>query len=393
MPTSTVTTTTTTTVTPSSSQSATSAPVPVKSAINPTLRQLQTPHIPVNLVQARIQQNEEKKRQDEELAKIPITANLRSVKKIHAVMIDDLTPPSPSDPNSLGVDTTPSTSRPRSRTTSSAQDYMPGGKRRGDRDHIEAVAIPRSLAEKVEGILSRKMAGKGCLLDEMEKLREEEEIKAAKAATLPPIVRGQPRKRALTSSHIKNLVSSWDTKVEAANQTTLEAERSRKFLEERSHARAELPKFLGMNPLIQPPAMPAPPPSAGSESASSGGKVSTARKNAAGVSTRTRHASLSAPSSRASSPVEKTLAPPKKEEEIATVADENKDSSRNEDACTTTNTSSDAKTEETKDNKAESSCPPSTPLAAIPEVERSGDVLVHKAIVSRPRRKNVRGAM
>ncbi|KAF9160073.1 hypothetical protein DFQ26_005908, partial [Actinomortierella ambigua] len=173
----------TTIVTPSSPMSPNSAvPLQVKSSVNPTLRQLQTPHIPTNLVQARIQQNEEKKRHDEELAKIPITANLRSVKKIHAVMIDDLTPPSSMD--SLSVDgggglgsgssatSSTSTSRPRSRTTSSAQDYMPGGKRRGDRAHIEAVAIPKSLAEKVEGILSRKMAGKGCLLDEMEKLRE-----------------------------------------------------------------------------------------------------------------------------------------------------------------------------------------------------------------------------
>ncbi|KAG0044267.1 hypothetical protein BGZ90_008827, partial [Linnemannia elongata] len=54
------------------------------SVINPTLRQLQTPNIPTNLVQARILQQEEEKRKAEELAKIPITANLRQVKKIQA---------------------------------------------------------------------------------------------------------------------------------------------------------------------------------------------------------------------------------------------------------------------------------------------------------------------
>ncbi|KAF9303540.1 hypothetical protein BGZ91_009092, partial [Linnemannia elongata] len=59
------------------------------SVINPTLRQLQTPNIPTNLVQARILQQEEEKRKAEELAKIPITANLRQVKKIQAVLVSD----------------------------------------------------------------------------------------------------------------------------------------------------------------------------------------------------------------------------------------------------------------------------------------------------------------
>ncbi|KAG0006691.1 hypothetical protein BGZ65_005103 [Modicella reniformis] len=233
------------------------------SVANPTLRQLQTPKIPANLVQARIIQQEEQKRRDEELAKVPITANLRTVKKIQAVLVEDvendgqgasrladtLSSPSPSPSDSLLNTSNPKPTRPRSKTATSGSVT---GKQRGDRNHVEPVLIPKKLAEQFEHILGRKLAGKG---------NEEEARKAAE-----PIVRGQPRKRAVTSSHIRNLVSSWDHKVEEAKEITSEAEQIRLFLEERSAAHAELPKFskvpLRGSELLQPlPSLPPPPPS------------------------------------------------------------------------------------------------------------------------------------
>ncbi|KAG0287574.1 hypothetical protein BGZ96_008500 [Linnemannia gamsii] len=260
---------------------------------NPTLRQLQTPNIPTNLVQARILQQEEQKRKDEELAKIPITANLRQVKKIQAVLVSDDEDDNPkaggrsssassSASSSLSAGTS---TRPRSKTaTATSQTSVPvsvlvGGKRRGDRNHVEPVAIPKRLADQVEHILGRKLAGKGSVLDEREQEREEEE--ARKASTpLPPIVLGKPRKRAVTSAHIRNLVSSWDTKVEVAKELTSEAERIRLFLEERSTAHAEMPKpkvALTAEELLRPlPALPPPPsPSELHQLLVSGGVVSS----------------------------------------------------------------------------------------------------------------------
>ncbi|KAG0211314.1 hypothetical protein BGX28_008137 [Mortierella sp. GBA30] len=245
------------------------------SIVNPTLRQLQTPQIPTNLVQARILQQEEQKRRDEELAKVPITANLRTVKKIQAVLIssddeDEGTGPSLSSPSSSASSSLSASSgaksRPRSKTATSSSvsvSVLSGVKRRGDRNHVEPVAIPKRLADQVEHILGRKLAGKGNVLDEREKEREEEEARKA-AEPLPPIVLGKPRKRAVTSSHIRNLVSSWDHKVEEAREMTSEAERIRQFLEERSTAHAELPKPkvpLTANELLGPlPSLPPPPP-------------------------------------------------------------------------------------------------------------------------------------
>ncbi|KAF9156915.1 hypothetical protein BG015_010850 [Linnemannia schmuckeri] len=245
------------------------------SVINPTLRQLQTPNIPTNLVQARILQQEEEKRKAEELAKIPITANLRQVKKIQAVLVSDDEDDDPKAGRSSSASSSASSSlsagtstRPRSKTaTATSQTSVPvsvlvGGKRRGDRNHVEPVAIPKRLADQVEHILGRKLAGKGSVLDEREKEREEEEARKA-AEPLPPIVLGQPRKRAVTSAHIRNLVSSWDTKVEEAKELTSEAERIRLFLEERSTAHAELPKpkvAPTAEELLRPlPALPPPP--------------------------------------------------------------------------------------------------------------------------------------
>ncbi|KAF9092262.1 hypothetical protein BGX23_004444, partial [Mortierella sp. AD031] len=159
------------------------------SVTNPTLRQLQTPNIPTNLVQARILQQEEQKRKDEELAKIPITANLRTVKKIQAVLVSDdegddvkgkrsssSTSSSASSSASSSLCAGSSMTRPRSKTATSTSSVMVstlvGGKRRGDRNHIEPVAIPKQLADQVEHILGRKLAGKGSVLDEREKERE-----------------------------------------------------------------------------------------------------------------------------------------------------------------------------------------------------------------------------
>ena len=155
------------------------------SVINPTLRQLQTPNIPTNLVQARILQQEEEKRKAEELAKIPITANLRQVKKIQAVLVSDDEEDDPKAGRSSSASSSASSSlsagtstRPRSKTaTATSQTSVPvsvllGGKRRGDRNHVEPVAIPKRLADQVEHILGRKLAGKGSVLDEREKERE-----------------------------------------------------------------------------------------------------------------------------------------------------------------------------------------------------------------------------
>ncbi|KAG0348872.1 hypothetical protein BG004_003916, partial [Podila humilis] len=257
---------------------------PPMSVINPTLRQLQTPHIPVNLVQARIQQQEEERRRKEELAKIPITANLRSVKKIQAILLSDdedgddvgdsktrrareASSSSASSSTSNSSLSVPGSghglTRPRAKTASYYGSQGYGGKQRGDRNHVEPVAIPKKLADQVEHILGRKIAGKGCLLDEREKEREEEE--ARKAATpLPPIVLGQPRKRAMTSEHIRNLVSSWDIKVEEAKEVISEAEKIKQFLEQRSTAHAALPKGkvpVTASELLAPlPSLPPPPP-------------------------------------------------------------------------------------------------------------------------------------
>ncbi|KAF9357459.1 hypothetical protein BGX26_003695 [Mortierella sp. AD094] len=261
------------------------------SHVNPTLRQIQTPQIPTNLVQARILQREEQKRRQEELAKIPITANLRTVKKIQAVVLNDddeddsnqvkknieestlsssLSPSIPSGYSSLGPAS--GSSRPRAKTTTSSTvtvSTLTGGKQRGDRNHVEPVVIPKKLADQVEHILGRKLAGKGSVLDEREKEREEEEARKA-AEPLPPIVRGQPRKRAMTSAHIRNLVSSWDHKVEEAKEITTEAEQIRQFLEQRGTAHAELPKFskvpLTGSELLKPlPSLPPPPPTSGNK--------------------------------------------------------------------------------------------------------------------------------
>ncbi|KAF9924952.1 hypothetical protein FBU30_005226, partial [Linnemannia zychae] len=241
------------------------------SVVNPTLRQLQTPNIPTNLVQARILQQEEQKRKDEELAKIPITANLRTVKKIQAVIVSEDEDEDPKGSASSSASSTLSAgtaTRPRSKTaTTTPTSTVPvsvlvGGKRRGDRNHVEPVAIPKRLADQVEHILGRKLAGKGSVLDEREQEREEEEARKASEPP-PPIVLGKPRKRAVTSAHIRNLVSSWDTKVEEARELTAEAERIRLFLEEHSSAHTEMPKpkhAPTAEELLRPlPALPPPP--------------------------------------------------------------------------------------------------------------------------------------
>lgn len=67
----------------------------------------------------------------------------------------------------------------------------------------------------------------------------------------------------MTSTHIRNLVSSWDTKVEEAKEVVSEAEKIRLFLEERSTAHAELPKSkvpVTASELLAPlPSLPPPP--------------------------------------------------------------------------------------------------------------------------------------
>ena len=210
------------------------------SIINPTLRQLQTPQIPLNLVQARILQQEEQKRRDEELAKIPITANLRTVKKIQAVLVssddedddkataadkrkrreeasaaamsesaisegsDFLSPEGLSSRSSSSSLTSSKGSRPRSKTATatSASTVLVSTlhgyhKQRGDRNHVEPVAIPKRLADQVEHILGRKLAGKGSVLDEREKERE---VKKEDASCRFILARCNSRHNGLTKS-------------------------------------------------------------------------------------------------------------------------------------------------------------------------------------------------
>ncbi|KAF8930318.1 hypothetical protein BGZ58_008325 [Dissophora ornata] len=368
------------------------------SLVNPTLRQLQTPQIPTNLVQARILQQEEQKRRDEELAKIPITANLRTVKKIQAVLVDDeedvgnnekmgLSPSSPpSSSSSPSSSLRASPSRPRAKTVTSSMvtvSTLTGGKQRGDRNHVEPVAIPKKLAEQVEHILGRKLAGKGSVLDEREKEREEEEVRKA-AEPLPPIVRGQPRKRALTSTHIRNLVSSWDHKVEEAKEITSEAEQIRQFLETRSTAHAELPKFskvlLSGSELLKPlPSLPPPPPSTGEVLGQSRkavpSRVGGHSKAASSASPYMSSGSGGSSSSLLGSSTSSLGLPAKKDTTNAPAIVV-------EDEC--------AEDDATK-KRAEATRRLAT-LTEIPETKRSGQVLDNKAVMTRPRRAGARRA-
>lgn len=388
------------------------------SVINPTLRQLQTPNIPTNLVQARILQQEEEKRKAEELAKIPITANLRQVKKIQAVLVSDDEDDDPKAGRSSSASSSAASSlsagtstRPRSKTaTATSQTSVPvsvlvGGKRRGDRNHVEPVAIPKRLADQVEHILGRKLAGKGNVLDEREKEREEEEARKA-AEPLPPIVLGKPRKRAVTSAHIRNLVSSWDTKVEEAKELTSEAERIRLFLEERSTAHAEMPKpkvAPTAEELLRPlPALPPPPsPSelhqllvnggvapSGSNLDAAGGSIgrrrgrTVATSNGTGSSRSFGHmkgASVASGSPSTSvQPLQKTkvlLSTPSQSSFIST----------------TTTSSSEKGTEllEQADQKEveANTRRPALSTEALDTSKRTGELLVSKAAINRPRRK------
>ncbi|KAG0292700.1 hypothetical protein BGZ98_002485 [Dissophora globulifera] len=407
------------------------------SLVNPTLRQLQTPQIPTNLVQARIMQREEKRRRDEELAKIPITANLRTVKKIQAVLVDDgddesvrqgaqdmnsdasgtatenssissssLSPPS-STPSSGG-------SRPRSKTTTSSTvtvSVLTGGKQRGDRNHVEPVAIPKKLAEQVEHILGRKLAGKGSVLDEREQEREEEEARKA-AEPLPPIVRGQPRKRALTSAHIRNLVSSWDHKVEEAKEITSEAEQIRQFLEERSAAHAELPKFskvqLSGSELLKPlPSLPPPPPSSAlgqKQKKSVPQRVDGHAKSASSASPyMSGHSagSSSSLSSSSSTSVASTSLPPVKaisSEEEAQAQDATadppvilvEDDKMASTSMTTTSSEDKAATEDGSQGQESKLLSKPALSAEMLDTKRSGEVLNNRAVMSRPRRAGAR---
>ncbi|KAG0246019.1 hypothetical protein BGX31_004898 [Mortierella sp. GBA43] len=361
--------------------SSTSSPPPFSShhqptrQVNPTLRQLQTPNIPTNLVQARIMQQEEQKRRDEELAKIPITANLRSVKKIQAVLVDEeeegdgtLEKSSGTTPSDSSFLTVPSRrpSRPRSKTASLSSvpvSILVGTKQRGDRNHVEPVMIPKKLAEQVEGILGRKLAGKGCVLDE----REQEEARRA-AEPLPPIVRGQPRKRAVTSSHIRNLVSGWDHKVEEAKEITSEAEQIRLFLEQRSSAHAELPKhpkvpLTTAEILKQLPSLPAPPPTesgTGKTLRPAAGRTRATTASGGGSSERSYGHGSSSSSSSTSSVQEGLRNAPAAVRQDSDV-----------------NTKTDADTL-------------SIPMPTESEAKRSGKLLDNTAHLSRPRRKGVR---
>ncbi|KFH67774.1 hypothetical protein MVEG_06506 [Podila verticillata NRRL 6337] len=363
------------------------------SVVNPTLRQLQTPHIPTNLVAARIQQQEEEKRKKEELAKIPITANLRQVKKIQAILVSDDEDEDPkarrtressssSASSTLSVDST----RPRAHTASHYGSY---GKQRGDRNHVEPVAIPKKLADQVEHILGRKLAGKGSVLDEREKEREEEE--ARKAATpLPPIVRGQPRKRAMTSTHIRNLVSSWDIKVEEAKEVVSEAEKIRLFLEERSTAHAELPKskvpvtaseLLAPLPSLPPP--PKTPPLGGGGHARRRESFSVDLGTSSGHKRRSQSARPSLMETRSASATHMSLTTKSKvEEDIFSPGyvsgPKSGGSSRSSSPRLTP-------IEEKKDVEQ-----PEKSVSASMDTQRSGEILVNKAIVSRPRRAGVR---
>ncbi|KAG0367124.1 hypothetical protein BC939DRAFT_501587 [Gamsiella multidivaricata] len=371
------------------------------SIVNPALRQLQTPQIPTNLVQARIMQQEEQKRRDEELAKIPITANLRTVKKIQAVLVDEEEEEGGSvgrggegegDENSRSGSVSGSssassslsarTTRPRSKTATSNTvmvSMLVGGKQRGDRKHVEPVAIPKKLAEQVENILGRKLAGKGCVLDEREKEREEEEARKV-AEPLPPIVRGQPRKRALTSAHIRNLVSSWDHKVEEAKEITSEAEQIRQFLEERSTAHAELPKFskvpLSGSELLKPlPSLPAPPLTMPTLSSSKGEgqKKAGGHRHAKAASSSGAAVYMSSRNARSASGLVSPTwkkGEKKMEEEMAM-------------------TETDTPVPVVGRDLAES-VKQSTVSSEMLETKRSGQVLDNKAVMSRPRRAGVR---
>ncbi|KAG0018119.1 hypothetical protein BGZ80_007538 [Entomortierella chlamydospora] len=390
------------------------------SHVNPTLRQIQTPQIPTNLVQARILQREEEKRRQEELAKIPITANLRTVKKIQAVVLNDddeadsnqvkntgesalsssLSPSMPSGYSSLGP---ASGSRPRAKTTTSSTvtvSTLMGGKRRGDRNHVEPVVIPKKLADQVEHILGRKLAGKGNVLDEREKEREEEEARKA-AEPLPPIVRGQPRKRAMTSTHIRNLVSSWDHKVEEAKEITTEAEQIRQFLEQRSTAHAELPKFskvpLTGSELLKPlPSLPPPPLTNGNKaSKQAGGHSKTASGSSPYMSS--NHFG----SSSRSAPMLQVEVPP-----VPVINYIAPDTITPTSATTTTTiaTTEEALAAETtpkividilddQNVEVNKTSPETSKLSISPDVletKRSGQVLDNKALMSRPRRAGVR---
>ncbi|KAF9436279.1 hypothetical protein BGZ76_004377 [Entomortierella beljakovae] len=386
----------------------------LKSHVNPTLRQIQTPHIPVNLVQARILQQEEQKKKDEELAKIPITANLRTVKKVQAVLLDDeeeeanegsnnqqsatdesghpsLMPPSiPSGFNSLGP---ASVARPRSKTTTSSTvtvSTLLGGKQRGDRNHVEPVVIPKKLADQVEHILGRKLAGKGSVLDEREQEREEEEARKA-AEPLPPIVRGQPRKRAMTSAHIRNLVSSWDHKVEEAKEITTEAEQVRQFLEQRSAAHAELPKFskvqLSGSELLKPlPSLPPPPP------------VTNTGKAPKRVGGHSKAASTASPYMTTNHFGSSSISSPTLSLETSSSSVSSSNSSANKDIIVSAPLDTTAvpttpslvpeiiiDDQETSQTLTNVSSKPSISLEHL-ETKRSGSVLDNKAVLSRPRR-------
>ncbi|KAF9134958.1 hypothetical protein BGW39_005255 [Mortierella sp. 14UC] len=398
------------------------------SVINPTLRQLQTPNIPTNLVQARILQQEEQKRKDEELAKIPITANLRTVKKIQAVLVSD---DEDDDPKARGASSSSSSAsssassslsagtgtRPRSKTTSASSvpvSMLVGGKRRGDRNHVEPVAIPKRLADQVEHILGRKLAGKGNVLDEREKEREEEEARKA-AEPLPPIVLGKPRKRAVTSAHIRNLVSSWDTKVEEAKELTSEAEKIRLFLEERSTAHADMPKpkhAPTAEELLRPlPALPPPPsPSelhqllvnGGALSATNmdatGGAGSVGRRRGRTIATsngsggsrafgHVKGASVaSASPSTTVQPLQKTkvlLSTPSQSSFVATSTF----ASTKEIAEEPVLEQQQEKDEEKKDVVDAGARRPAFSADALETTKRTGELLVSKAAINRPRRK------
>ncbi|KAF9359911.1 hypothetical protein BGX34_008083 [Mortierella sp. NVP85] len=326
----------------------------------------------MNLVQARILQQEEQKRRDEELAKIPITANLRTVKKIQAVMMDDEEEeaPTPSSTSSDSTSTGPKT-RPRSKTATASSLMGLGGKQRGDRDHVEPVVIPKKLAETVGNILGRKLAGKGCTLED----RQLEEEARKEAEPLPPIVRGQPRKRAVTSSHIRNLVSSWDHKVEVAKEITQEAEQVRLFLEERSSAHVEMPKVFKKpipgDEFLKPlPALPAPPPAEliRKTSRRAGGRARSATHTNPYASS--GHGSSSSSSSLLSSEDLMNTSIP---EEDPSVIEELK-----------------AEADKVETPLVEPTRQPTIVKPEESETKRSGQLLDNSAHLNRPRRKGVR---
>ncbi|KAG0046116.1 hypothetical protein BGZ83_008696 [Gryganskiella cystojenkinii] len=415
------------------------------SIINPTLRQLQTPQIPMNLVQARILQQEEQKRRDEELAKIPITANLRKVNKIQAILVssddedddkerearrrrreqapspDEVLDSNESDSLSPGSSLSPSLgspgmTRPRSKTATATSastvlvSTLQGHKQRGDRKRVEPVAIPKRLADQVEHILGRKLAGKGSVLDEREKEREEEEARKA-AEPLPPIVLGQPRKRAVTSTHIQNLVSSWDHKVEEAKETTTEAERIRQFLEERSTAHAELPKPktpLTASELLAPlPPLPPPPPMNEVEGMRRNGGRHVKGASSASISSKygsSGYSILSASSlsssttpPRADSPAAKSK--PMSAKRLSRSGSKLKSTTDGKQEDNAYGYYSGPELEQYKElsspikSSVEKKTKPKKALDSqdMVDTKRSGALLVNKAVTSRPRRTGVRG--